>query len=692
CPSCDVLLRGLQAKEDGSWSLKDVSTIYGYGFRSEYSTLTLEVYFIQHRPKLLLEFFDPGHKKSLQWEAIRPRTSISGHPMSIRALAWVKSKLQTCIDEHNCCDQAKTLLPRRILALDASHRCISVRVVQHDSAVDGRYAALSHCWGQGLPCTLTKANLGDREAGVSWKELPKTFQDAIRYCLRLDVHYLWIDSLCIIQDDPGDWQSESAKMADIYQNAYITLGATAAASGSIGLFPQKSRWSKEPRLQVAQSAGHAVSIGVRRGLSHWTYPMSEKLAGENPLLARGWVFQERLLSPRVLHFCKEEMVWECRSVTSCECGSMPVLPNSKGHLTLDSGRATGRELGRHGPSNPSSTIDRRSHEWTDLPDEGDNVSDEEQEGGHGVDGEDSTSQAIEREEALDDKEELISVLNRAKRSWAHIVEQYSALSLTRDTDRLPALSGLAARMADLIGSGEYKAGLWSPSLRYHLAWRVDTLPRGLRRPQKYRGPSWSWASVDAHVQFWEEEDMTPPPRAASSRPISSPTEGGSCHRESNGEAAAEEERRRQSRVPHFISCIVKTEGLNPFGEVSSAALVASGLLQPASLRHKLEHSGSFELDVRGSGSGRRLPSLKLPFFPDYSLGDIAVAPASPPQLHLFMLFPRVCLVLVKLPYSTRTNGEIYRRIGIIRMAHEIELAYGFDWMEGAERISRFTII
>ncbi|KAK7966438.1 uncharacterized protein PG986_000715 [Apiospora aurea] len=306
--------RASTARENDRWSLKDVSTIYGYGFRSEDDTLTLEIYFVQERPKIVLEFF-VGHPT----EPIRPRASSSGHPMSVRALDRVVSKLQTCSDEHACYDQANTTLPRRILALDASHRTVSVRVVEKDgSTARDKYATLSHCWGQGWRCTLNKANLEDRKAGVPWKELPKTFQDAIRFCLRRDLHYLWIDSLCIIQDDPGDWQLESAKMADTYQNSYITLAATAAATRGIGMFPKKV---------YVLHGGPSPSVSL-------DLPAVYEVHAREPATHEGWAFQERLLSPRALHFCKEEMVWECRSVTGCECGSMPTLPNIKEHFTL----------------------------------------------------------------------------------------------------------------------------------------------------------------------------------------------------------------------------------------------------------------------------------------------------------------------------------------------------------------------
>jgi hypothetical protein len=105
----------------------------------------------------------------------------------------------------------------------------------------GQYIALSHCWGakEGI-ITATKATIKDRMEAILCSCVPKTFRDAVSITRTLKIEYLWIDSLCIIQDDKSDWKSESAKMADVYSRSYLTIAATGSATSLGGcLFP---RW------------------------------------------------------------------------------------------------------------------------------------------------------------------------------------------------------------------------------------------------------------------------------------------------------------------------------------------------------------------------------------------------------------------------------------------------------------------
>ncbi|KAK6833331.1 heterokaryon incompatibility protein [Apiospora arundinis] len=623
CPSCGILLEGLRLKQDDSWSLKDVSTLYGYGFRDD-NTLILEIYFIEDRPRAVLEFYHAGHHdgicgQPLPWKAIKPRTPFTSHPMSDQALSWVKSKLQTCIDTHECYDRANSHLPHRILAFDASDECISVRLMVSEPATSGKYAALSHCWGQSLRCKLTSANLEDRKVGIPWEELPRTFQDAIRYCLRLDIHYMWIDALCIIQDYPEDWQRESAKMAEIYGNSFITLAATAAACGDEGLFPKEPRLVEEPVVCWKDPTGHVFDLGVRRRRTHWSFPLSDSSKEENPLLTRG-------------------------------------------NLEPD----------HRDPSSSSGIIPQICD--TLLPE--------------------PTAHGIEPENPSVDS---IDSLKRVGEDWIHIVEQYSALSLTRDTDRLPALSGLAARTAmtsTFLGHQGYKAGLWEQWLRRHLTWRVDNLPPGLRRAE-YRGPSWSWVSVDAQVRFWDEEELNRPllviqsteheqwdmqrdERRVTSNRNANEWDLDEWDLDEWDEDERERDQWEKSKVPLITSCVVKSEGYNPFGEVSAAALGVTGLLQQVALGRKW---GTLEL--KASGWNR---PVTLTFFPDYCLDyDNKTPRLRESDVTLFMLFPQVALVLVKLPEQLET--PTYRRIGIINVGSEGLLVHHTDWMKGAEQQS-----
>ncbi|KAH8883581.1 HET-domain-containing protein, partial [Thozetella sp. PMI_491] len=166
---------------------------------------------------------------------------------------------------------------------------------------EGGYACLSHCWGTTRFLTTTTVNIESHQTTIPWDKLPPSFQDAITIAHKLSVPYLWIDSLCIIQDSQEDWQAESTQMASIYANGKITLAATMSDSGA------------------------SETIHFRQTLTHGYGPDP----GPSPLLTRGWVLQERLLSPRVVHFTRDELIWECMEKTTCECGSRA----SKAELT-----------------------------------------------------------------------------------------------------------------------------------------------------------------------------------------------------------------------------------------------------------------------------------------------------------------------------------------------------------------------
>ncbi|KAF2811222.1 heterokaryon incompatibility, partial [Mytilinidion resinicola] len=105
---------------------------------------------------------------------------------------------------------------------------------------DTNYVALSHYWGNTHTFITTSTNLAKTYEGIPWLELPKTFQDAVIINRRLGIRYLWIDSLCILQDSESDWHFESARMGEIYTNSYITSAASLAPNGGTGIFHSRS--------------------------------------------------------------------------------------------------------------------------------------------------------------------------------------------------------------------------------------------------------------------------------------------------------------------------------------------------------------------------------------------------------------------------------------------------------------------
>ena len=176
-----------------------------------------------------------------------------------------------------------------------------------------RYLALSHCWGGIAPVVLTSNNKDTLKAGIKLSELPKTFQHAVALARFVHVRYLWIDSLCIVQDSDTDWEFEATTMKDVYKHAFFTIAATGAATSDGGLYFDRD-------VDLAK----AVTVPISwKGIPSGMYTICHReLSGTNiidaPLNKRAWVVQERLLSWRILHFGREQIAWECQTLHACE--------------------------------------------------------------------------------------------------------------------------------------------------------------------------------------------------------------------------------------------------------------------------------------------------------------------------------------------------------------------------------------
>ena len=154
---------------------------------------------------------------------------------STATLSWVRSRIDQCLRNHSICSKlVGSLLPSRVLSLETtSAGCIEVSLKETNNA-SGVYACLSHRWGGCDSYTTTRSSYADMLKGIAWTAIPRTFQDAIKFSLSLGITKIWIDCLCIIKDDPVDWQVQAAQMASIFQNSYITLAATTSPDNQSG--------------------------------------------------------------------------------------------------------------------------------------------------------------------------------------------------------------------------------------------------------------------------------------------------------------------------------------------------------------------------------------------------------------------------------------------------------------------------
>lgn len=419
---------------------------------------------------------------------------------------------------------------------------------------NNRYVTLSHCWGQHQPMVLKSDNFASltAEGGVKLGDLPKTYREAMMFAARIEhVGWIWIDSLCIIQNDKDDWTHESSDMQRVYRESFLNISATASLHSDEGLYREtfsdskripRTLWEDEINIKVdgisgfdsqpaarpdenamarlaatrspsgssklrwlpsicrlirstfSSSTVHAsdtsrandpetesdgpqhISEGIRRciliDVSHW-----DDLVNKAPVNVRAWVLQERLLAPRVLHFSKAQVAWECRE-----------FEESEGY-----------------PTNIPMYILRQDRILTKPLYKGLKPDD------HGA-----KLRAIRLQGRPDPCKHLIGRGLYELELWSRVVEDYSKLRLTMSNDKLVALSGIAELMAkDVIGSDHqpavYYAGLWDKFLASQLLWKIEPVfrfsdrtfhhrsrrPRNPDRSFSCRAPSFSWASVDA---------------------------------------------------------------------------------------------------------------------------------------------------------------------------------------------------
>jgi hypothetical protein len=194
--------------------------------------------------------------------------------------------------------------------------------VEENVSSGSAYAALSHCWGSAKFLTLCRDNAAQFRSRIPAEALSQTIRDSIRTARELGLPYIWIDTLCIVQDDDLDWNREAALMASVYGGADITIAASAANDGNGGLkFERSSKQKCLVDLFLERDAHSSGQLGPQPSRQpHVFVPQSFQSACLSwmPLLKRGWVLQERLLSRRTLHWTSTEVFWECNQICASE--------------------------------------------------------------------------------------------------------------------------------------------------------------------------------------------------------------------------------------------------------------------------------------------------------------------------------------------------------------------------------------
>ena len=225
------------------------------------------------------------------------------------AYEWIRA----CDDGHEAC-KPRPLNPRPTRLISISGKVIHLELTETWTTVP-RYATLSYCWGTLVFIKTTTSTLEDFLTEIPGDRLPQTFKDAIRITRALKVGYIWIDSLCIVQDSDIDWRKESSRMGEIYGSSYINLAASSATNPNQGCFtkPHYLRDSLQTNVTIL---GQRYTAELRALRDRDGYRLA--VAGSH-LLSRAWAIQEKLLPNRTIHFGDRGAFWECRKGIGSEC-------------------------------------------------------------------------------------------------------------------------------------------------------------------------------------------------------------------------------------------------------------------------------------------------------------------------------------------------------------------------------------
>ncbi|RYP55213.1 hypothetical protein DL768_000207 [Monosporascus sp. mg162] len=250
------------------------------------------------------------------------------------ALKLLDKHLKRCLAEHRSCalDNRMGFRPTRLLDLNCFGDGDSMDVcLVSGSAADSRYATLSYCWGLVNPYVLTLDNHDAFHERIRWSELPKTMRDAMVICRRLSVRYLWIDALCIIQGPDGDFQQEASRMQAVYSGSIFTIAAADSSDSHGGCFKERHPL-RHTDCRIHEDDEQLLYLRVYPVCQgHYTPGGRGKSGGQSArkfdngntpgycvLDSRGWVFQERILSPRTLYFGRDDIHFECREGLVCQ--------------------------------------------------------------------------------------------------------------------------------------------------------------------------------------------------------------------------------------------------------------------------------------------------------------------------------------------------------------------------------------
>lgn len=193
-------------------------------------------------------------------------------PKSLASMSLIQSWLRKCEIDHNCgIEDRPSSMPSFLLDVSCKQKVKLVSVTQD---MRERYIALSYCWGVGMQKTMLKiGNKNDLMSGLELHHFDPTIQDAMKVTRKLNFQFLWIDALCIIQDDYAFKAKEPGKMGNIYQCATFTIIASAAKDVKQGFLRDRHATIGPARDMTAPQPVFNIKAYGKRGKHYVQVPI-----------------------------------------------------------------------------------------------------------------------------------------------------------------------------------------------------------------------------------------------------------------------------------------------------------------------------------------------------------------------------------------------------------------------------------
>lgn len=569
----------------------------------------------------------------------------------------VRNWLKTCQKNHPACWQylggAEVLseplrtLPTRVIDLGESDGADHCRLFQTGGAI-GQYISLSHRWGSNSSfhsVKLTKDKLEGYCRAVPYSTLPRTFKDAFKVCQNLKIRYIWIDALCIVQDDDADWKREAVSMGDIFEGSVCTIAAVDSldtqGETDRGLFMPRCR----PRISIELPCLKDTNMEQDIFLEN-IHPRFESAVMDSLWSGRGWVFQEKALSRRVVYYTKDQLFWTCTEACHDE--------QNTEHDYLSPRKAVwhlGSIISEHKVS-PGTELSEASPQAT--------------------------------EKALWD--------SPRSNKFKDILENYSRSKFTHWSDKTVAINSMLSRVEKQSGIS-FRAGISTATTAQDLLWEpFKPHPSDFyihhsseRTSQKQHLPSWSWLSHNGPISYRQtlQTNAKDPEILASFNIVED------ALRQDDGIGSIRATLELQAPT-HLFQCV------NLWDSSSSWDLPSEEDMKPITSQLPTEHQGEVSHLIQDIETSPKCMSLLKYsagesigwYIPDSgscsAAGDTALCCALATTVMAFYKHQRTkrnlkwfetveCIVVRKM---SDVEGSDYRRIGRARI-------FGTDWLEKA---------